>query len=137
MRVELILRNLVSNAIRDTEHGGLLVACRQRGAAATLAVWDTGVGIAPENQDLVFREFLQLANPEQDRHKGFGLGLAIADGLARTLGRGLSLASTLRRGSVFRLSLPPNARLFAPGFPRNEGRKGFDAPARRVEIVKF
>lgn len=104
--VESILRNLVSNAIRYTERGGLLVACRKRGGQAMLEVWDTGIGIAPENRTLIFREFLQLANSEQDRQKGLGLGLAIVDGLARTLGHELSLVSRLRRGSVFRLSLP-------------------------------
>jgi signal transduction histidine kinase len=104
--VESILRNLVSNAIRYTERGGLLVACRKRNGQALLEVWDTGIGIAPENQMLIFREFLQLANSEQDRQKGLGLGLAIVDGLARTLGHELSLVSRLRRGSVFRLSLP-------------------------------
>ena len=104
--VELILRNLVSNAIRYTEQGGILVGCRQRADALSIEVWDTGVGIAPAHQKEVFREFHQLANPERDRRKGLGLGLAIADGLARTLGHRLSLASTLHRGSVFRLELP-------------------------------
>lgn len=105
--VELILRNLISNAIRYTQGGGLLVACRRRGMHdALLEVWDTGIGIAPEHQAEVFREFHQLANAERDRHKGFGLGLAIVDGLARTLGHEVSLHSTPGRGSVFRLRLP-------------------------------
>ena len=104
--LELILRNLVSNAIRYTERGGLLVACRKRGDRAVLEVWDTGIGITHAHQQEVFREFHQLGNPERDRRKGLGLGLAIADGMARTLGNGLSLASTPQRGSVFRLALP-------------------------------
>ncbi|MFX6230759.1 ATP-binding protein, partial [Acinetobacter baumannii] len=53
---ELILRNLVSNAIRYTERGGVLVACRQRGPQVWLEVWDTGIGIAPEQQQEIFRE---------------------------------------------------------------------------------
>jgi signal transduction histidine kinase/CheY-like chemotaxis protein len=104
--VEVILRNLVSNAIRYTNQGGVLVACRKRGTEASLEVWDTGIGIAPEHQQKVFREFYQLGNPERDRNKGLGLGLAIADGLARTLGHNLTLTSIPLRGSVFRLSLP-------------------------------
>ena len=104
--VGLILRNMVSNAIRYTRRGGLLVTCRQRGPEAWLEVWDTGIGIAPEHQAEVFREFHQLDNPERDRHKGFGLGLAIVDGLARTLGHTLSLRSVPRRGSVFGVRLP-------------------------------
>ena len=71
-----------------------------------LEVWDTGIGIAPEHQKEVFREFHQLGNPERDRRKGLGLGLAIAEGLARTLNHGLSLVSTPQRGSVFRITLP-------------------------------
>jgi two-component system, sensor histidine kinase len=108
--VEMVLRNLVSNAIRYTERGGVLVACRlHRGMGVNMAVvevWDTGMGIAHGNQQEIFREFHQLGNPERDRRKGLGLGLAIADGLARTMGHALSLKSTPGRGSVFRLALP-------------------------------
>ena len=104
--VELILRNLVSNAIRYTERGGLLVSCRRRSEHVEMAVWDTGVGIAAEEQQRVFQEFQQLGNPERDRRKGLGLGLAIADGLARQLGHPLTLSSIPGRGSVFRLTLP-------------------------------
>jgi signal transduction histidine kinase/CheY-like chemotaxis protein len=103
--VELILRNIVSNAIRYTAQGGLLVACRKRGPQAVLEVWDTGMGIAPEQQEEVFKEFHQLGNPERDRHKGLGLGLAIAQGLAKTLGHELRLQSQPQRGSVFSLGL--------------------------------
>ncbi len=105
MLLELILRNLVTNAIRYTNRGGLLVACRQHGTKAVLEVWDTGIGIAPEHHKEVFREFHQLGNPERDRNKGLGLGLAIADGLARTLGIELKFSSIPHRGSVFRLTL--------------------------------
>jgi len=104
--LELILRNLVSNAITYTENGGVLIACRRRGNLAVLEVWDTGIGIEPEHQQEVFREFHQLGNPERDSRKGLGLGLAICDGLARTLGHKLTLVSIPRRGSVFRLALP-------------------------------
>ena len=109
--VELILRNLVSNAIRYTDSGGLLVVCRQRGSGhAALEVWDTGIGIAKAHQNEVFKDFHQLGNPERDRHKGLGLGLAIAQGLTRTLNQTLehrlSLKSRSRRGSVFSLQLP-------------------------------
>jgi PAS domain S-box-containing protein len=104
--VELILRNLVANAIRYTEHGGVLVACRRRGGEVAVEVWDTGIGIAPDEQREVFREFHQLGNPERDRRKGFGLGLAICKGLAQTLWHDLSLQSRPGQGSMFRLCLP-------------------------------
>ncbi|MDB5929106.1 MAG: integral rane sensor hybrid histidine kinase [Polaromonas sp.] len=115
--VEMILRNLVSNAIRYTERGGVLITCRQRGQLALVEVWDTGIGIAPENQQDIFREFHQLGNPERDRRKGLGLGLAIAQGLAQALGRTLSLSSRPGRGSVFRLALPRSCAVMKLGEP--------------------
>ena len=83
-----------------------MVACRKRGAHAVLEVWDTGIGIAADQHAEVFKEFHQLGNPERDRRKGLGLGLAIAQGLCKTLGHELSLQSRPARGSVFRLSVP-------------------------------
>lgn len=104
--VDLILRNLVSNAIRYTNHGGVLIGCRLRGDTVWVEVYDTGIGIAPENQQDIFKEFHQLGNPERDRRKGLGLGLAIVHGLTHTLGHRLTLSSQPGRGSVFRLALP-------------------------------
>lgn len=104
--VALILRNLVSNAIRYTERGGVLLGCRRRGRHWLVEVWDTGIGIPASQHQAIFQEFHQLGNTERDRRKGLGLGLAIALGLARALGHELSLASTPGRGSVFRLALP-------------------------------
>lgn len=104
--LELILRNLISNAIRYTESGGILIGCRQRDSEVSIEVYDTGIGIQADQQRHVFREFYQLGNPERDRRKGLGLGLAISDGLARSLGHGLSLHSRPGQGSVFRLRAP-------------------------------
>ncbi len=104
--IEIILRNLVSNAIHYTQHGGVLVGCRKRGSSVILAVYDTGIGINTSEQREVFREFHQLGNPERDRRKGLGLGLAIVSGLAATLNHPLTLRSTPGRGSVFELLLP-------------------------------
>jgi signal transduction histidine kinase len=104
--VETILRNLISNAIHYTRQGGLLVDCRKRGNKCVIEVWDTGIGIAPEQQNEVFREFHQLGNPERNRNSGLGLGLAIAQGLAHALMEDITLSSTPKRGSVFRLTLP-------------------------------
>ena len=122
MLVELIIRNLVSNAIRYTLNGGVLVACRKHKGKAVIEVWDTGIGIATENQQMVFREFLQLANPERDRQKGLGLGLSIVHGLARTLKIDISMASTLGRGSVFKISLP----IAIESAPAKESLSGHD-----------
>ncbi|RZJ60593.1 MAG: response regulator [Acidovorax sp.] len=107
--LELILRNIISNAIRYTERGGILIGCRQRGERLSIEVFDTGAGIAQHQQREIFREFHQLGNPERDRRKGLGLGLAIADGLCRSLDIPLTLSSKPGRGSVFRVSVPLSA----------------------------
>lgn len=104
--LELILRNLISNAIRYTNNGGILLGCRVRKEYTSLEIWDTGIGISPDHQDDIFREFYQLGNTERDRRKGLGLGLAIVRGFANSLGHPLSFSSTLKRGSVFRIHLP-------------------------------
>lgn len=107
--VELILRNLTSNAIKYTDVGAVLLAARRRATTVVLEVWDTGIGIDPKDQQAIFQEFHQLNNPARDRRKGLGLGLAIAKGLAERLGHSLTLQSVPGRGSVFRLQLPLHA----------------------------
>ncbi len=104
--VELILRNLIANAIRYTTQGGVLVACRRRGERTMIEVWDTGVGIPMTQHRAIFKEFHQLGNPERDQRKGLGLGLAIVEGLARTISTRILLNSRPGRGSVFRFALP-------------------------------
>ena len=104
--VERILRNLVANAVRYTERGGILVGCRGRGASLRIAVYDTGPGIAAEERRKIFEEFYQVGNPERDRSKGIGLGLAIVERLARLLAAPVAMDSRPGRGSMFGLDLP-------------------------------
>lgn len=107
--VERIARNLLSNAIRYTEDGGVLVCCRRRGERVLLQVWDTGVGLAPREQERVFDEFYQVvpgAALEPHQRKGLGLGLAIVKRLAALIDAPLALRSDAGRGSVFTLELP-------------------------------
>lgn len=103
-----ILLNLVSNALRYTVQGGVLVGCRlQRGSTQVwIEVWDSGVGIAPEHQQDIFREFYQIGNLERDRSKGLGLGLNIVDRTARLLGHRLQLCSLPGHGTRFRIEVP-------------------------------
>ncbi len=103
---QLILRNFLSNALRYTNRGGILVCARRRGVEVLVQVMDTGVGIAREHWEEVFKEFRQLGNEERDRQKGLGLGLAIAKGLAQSMGARIELSSRLEHGSVFTLCLP-------------------------------
>jgi two-component system, sensor histidine kinase len=111
--VERILRNLVSNAIRYTVDGTVLVSCRRRGDSLLLQVWDSGLGISEEQQARVFEEFYQVPNAKDKakklaahERKGLGLGLAIVKRLADLLRAPLNLQSQLGRGSVFSLVLP-------------------------------
>ncbi len=97
--LERMVRNLLANAVRYTDSGGILLAIRHRGAAVAIEVWDTGPGIAPDKQELVWREFYQ----GQDRSQGLGLGLAIVRRLADTLGITVTLSSRPGRGTMFRV----------------------------------
>jgi signal transduction histidine kinase/CheY-like chemotaxis protein len=104
--LERILRNLISNAIRYTDRGSILVGCRHRGHSLSVQIWDTGPGIAPNEQYRVFDEFYQAGNAERDRNKGLGLGLAIVKRLTVLLDHPMELISEVGKGSVFKLSLP-------------------------------
>jgi signal transduction histidine kinase len=101
-----VLSNFVSNAIRYTDNGSVLVACRRRGAVACIEVWDSGIGILPEQHERVFEEFYQLNNPERDRTRGLGLGLATVKRIANLLEHPLRLRSVPGRGSRFSIEVP-------------------------------
>jgi signal transduction histidine kinase len=103
--LERILRNLLSNAVRYTDRGGVLLGCRQRDGLR-IEIWDTGRGIEESQVPRVFEEFFQIDNPERDRTKGLGLGLAIVRRLADLLGHKLAFASVPGRGSMFGIDVP-------------------------------
>jgi CheY-like chemotaxis protein len=109
-----ILSNLVDNAIRHGRPPGLLLGVRRCGEQWSLEVWDTGVGIPPEQQREIFREFVQLDNPGHDSSKGYGLGLSIVDRLARLLSHPLRIASRVGRGTCIKLLVPDGASEFEP-----------------------
>jgi signal transduction histidine kinase/ActR/RegA family two-component response regulator len=104
--MERILRNLISNAVRYTERGRVLVGCRRRGDAIWVEVWDTGAGIPGAERERIFEEYVQLQNPERDRTRGLGLGLAIVRRLCVLLSCELELRSQPGRGSCFRIAVP-------------------------------
>lgn len=103
--LEQILRNLLSNALKYTHEGRVLLGCRRRGGVLSIEVWDTGIGIPPADLPLVFEEYRQLDNAARERTKGFGLGLAIVHRLAGLLGHPLQVRSEPGRGSVFSLDV--------------------------------
>jgi signal transduction histidine kinase len=107
--VERIVRNLVSNAIRYTDDGTVLVSCRRRTGRLMLQVWDTGVGIPTHEQQRIFEEFYQVESHQDvapQQRKGLGLGLAIVKRLADLMQVPLSVRSQQGRGTVFTLELP-------------------------------
>jgi signal transduction histidine kinase/CheY-like chemotaxis protein len=113
--IERILVNLIANAIRYTDDGGVLVACCRRGRTVRLSVIDTGRGIPPDQQENVFHEFVQLHNSARDRSKGLGLGLAIVSRLGRLLEHRVDLRSRPDHGSRFSLDVPcGDVRLIQP-----------------------
>jgi len=98
-----LIQNLLSNAVRYTIKGKVLIGVRRRGATCELFIADTGSGIAKENQAQIFDEFKRI-NPD-DSHQGLGLGLTIVDKISQLLNFNLSLRSELNKGTVFSLSL--------------------------------
>jgi signal transduction histidine kinase/ActR/RegA family two-component response regulator len=102
--VEQVLRNLVTNAIRYTDRGKVLVGCRRQAGAIRVEVWDTGIGIPADKHSRIFDEFYQAQ--ERDRREGLGLGLAIVRRVTKLLHIALSVASRPGSGSVFRFVLP-------------------------------
>ncbi len=104
--LERILRNYLSNAIRYTERGGVLVGCRVRGAMLSIEVWDTGQGIPANKLQDIYQEFFQIGNPERDRTKGLGLGLAIVKRAGELLAHPIAVRSVQGRGSMFSVAAP-------------------------------
>ena len=106
-KLQQILTNLVSNAIKFTPEGGrITLEIDAEGPQVVLVVRDTGVGIAPEDQDLVFEKFRQAGNIMTREYGGTGLGLSIVRELSKLLGGDVSLESELGRGSTFTVRLP-------------------------------
>ncbi len=107
--LERIVLNLVSNALRYTNAGGIVVGCRHRGAKLRIEVWDTGPGIPPDQHRKIFSEFYRLADAAKTNQAGLGLGLAIVDRLCTLLDHPIELTSTLGKGSRFVVTVPTAA----------------------------
>jgi len=101
-----VLMNLVSNAIKFSTKGAILVSARKRGADVLFQVWDTGIGIPVENIKHIFDEFYQVDNPQRDRTMGLGLGLSIVKRTLALLGGNIECRSQSGQGTVFDFCLP-------------------------------
>lgn len=114
-----IVGNFITNAIRYTEHGGVLIGCRRRDGKRWLEVWDTGIGIPDSKRQEVFEEFRQL---DESRTRGSGLGLTIVARAAALLGLQVRMQSRVGQGSLFAVELPPGQQ------------PAFEAPMRTPPI---
>lgn len=112
--LQRVLLNLISNALRYTEHGRILIGCRRRGMSVMVQVIDTGIGVAVDQLPKIFQEFYQIHNAARDHARGFGLGLSIVQRSVHLLGSELTVESTLGKGSLFAFSLPITPAMVAP-----------------------
>ena len=101
-----IISNLMANAIRYTERGGVLLACRRWQGQWVVQIWDTGIGVGADHLPHIFEEYYQVGNAERNHAQGMGLGLAIVQRIARLLGYRVEVRSRPSRGSVFSITLP-------------------------------
>jgi two-component system, sensor histidine kinase len=139
--VERILRNLVSNAIRYTDDGGVLVSCRRVQGRLRLQVWDSGIGIPEAQLPRVFEEFFQVQGNrplQAHQRKGLGLGLAIVKRLADLMGTPVDVRSRVGHGTVFTLDLPAGKAPKPLDAPATSGRPpiGLTLEGRRFIVVE-
>ncbi len=132
-----VLQNFLSNAIRYTQHGKLLLGCRRRGRNLRIEVWDTGVGIPENRLKEVFEEFRRIDNPKHSQVKGLGLGLAITERIAKMLGHRLNVRSWPGKGTVFSVELPLGdpARLVQPKRSTETPRRSSNLAGTRVLCI--
>ena len=114
--LEQMLRNLLSNALKYTRHGKVLLGCRRHGGSLRIEVWDTGIGIAERDLHAIFDEYHQLDNAARERSLGLGLGLSIVQRLASLLGHPVHVRSQPGRGSVSSIDV-----MLAPNGTRHVG----------------
>ena len=103
--LEQMIRNLLSNALKYTRHGGVLLGCRRRGGGLSIEIWDTGIGIPEDEQLAIFEEYHQLDNAARERGRGLGLGLSIVQRLGNLLNHPVRVHSHPGKGSVFSITV--------------------------------
>jgi two-component system CheB/CheR fusion protein len=104
--LEQMLRNLLSNALKYTQTGRVLVGCRRQGSVLSIEVWDTGIGIPAGEIERIFDEYRQVNNPARERSRGLGLGLSIVKRVSGLLGHPVVARSNFGRGSHFAVEVP-------------------------------
>ncbi len=133
--LERIVSNLVSNAIRYSTAGGVVVGCRRRGDRLRIEVRDSGPGIPQDQQQNIFCEFYRLKTSDQYQPGGLGLGLAIVDRLCRLLGHSIDVKSTVGKGSCFAIDVPLVAAPAGIRAPKTVARSRFNACNGKLVVV--
>jgi signal transduction histidine kinase/ActR/RegA family two-component response regulator len=134
MAISRITRNLIDNAVKYTERGGLTIRLRRDRHCAIIVIEDTGKGIDPSEHAHIFEEFYQLGNIGRDRSKGVGLGLTIVERLVMLIGAKISLHSNLGEGSRFEL-LIPGVTVATPSLAKSDGEITISADSKRRIFV--
>jgi len=124
--LERIIRNLLSNAIRYTTSGGVLLACRRRKGIACIEIWDTGRGIPQESMDQIFKRFYQIERKTEEGQQGYGLGLSIVKRLSEMLHHPIEVQSTFGRGTMFRVLVPIVEPAILVDAKRSDSRQRFE-----------
>ncbi|MBX3643808.1 MAG: response regulator [Rubrivivax sp.] len=139
--LERVLRNLVSNAIRYTDDGGVLVSCRRRGDRLLMQVWDSGIGISEASLPRIFDEFYQVQSQrplQAHQRKGLGLGLAIVARLAALMEAPIGVRSRVGHGTVFSFEVPPGktVRALEPAATQAKAPLGLTLQGRLILVVE-
>ena len=112
--LEQMIRNLLSNALKYTRRGKVLLGCRRRDGMLSIEVWDTGIGIPDAELQAIFEEYHQLDNAARERSRGLGLGLSIVQRLGNLLGHRVRVRSQPGKGSVFAIEVMLRTERTAP-----------------------
>jgi two-component system, chemotaxis family, CheB/CheR fusion protein len=112
--LDQMIRNLLSNALKYTEHGKVLLGCRRHHGMLDIEIWDTGIGIPEEELQAIFEEYHQLDNAARDRSRGLGLGLSIVQRLGNLLNHRIRVRSHPGKGSVFTIEVALSSTGAAP-----------------------
>jgi len=127
VRLAQILLNLISNAVKfSPESAEVEITSAKKGPAVIVAVKDSGIGVSPDQQELIFNEFYQVESASSERLEGTGLGLAVSRELARAMGGDLTVQSELGSGATFFLKLPAYPTSGDPGSPSPEPGSSYD-----------
>jgi len=135
--LEQMIRNLLSNALKYTRRGKVLLGCRRRHGAISIEIWDTGIGIPDGELQAIFEEYHQLDNAARERSRGLGLGLSIVQRLVRLLGHRIHVRSRLGKGSVFAIevTVPADGVLLQNKMEQGQDRGDGGRAARKGTVL--